>query len=82
VRTLTELDRRPRGALPAWVANGDDDLVAFGLVLRARARAVLRRTTEAHASLTRALEMLAGSLSRRLGDEPAIHATLDGTDPT
>ncbi|MEU7928351.1 helix-turn-helix domain-containing protein [Micromonospora sp. NPDC049801] len=70
-------------ALPLLIENRDDDFVAFALVLRGKARAALGQSAEARTDLTRALEMLAGSLPSRLEDEArAMLPTLDGTGPT
>ncbi|MEK8103992.1 hypothetical protein NKG94_00760 [Micromonospora sp. M12] len=64
------------------IENRDDDVVAFALVLRGKARAALGQPAEARVDLTRALEMLAGSLPSRLEDEArAMLPTLDGTGP-
>ncbi|MEV4509320.1 helix-turn-helix domain-containing protein [Dactylosporangium sp. NPDC049525] len=69
-------------ALPVLIENRDDDMVAFALVLRGKARAALGQPAEARADLTRALEMLADSLPSRLGDEArAMLPTLDDTGP-
>ncbi|WP_238008539.1 helix-turn-helix domain-containing protein [Dactylosporangium sp. AC04546] len=69
-------------ALPVLIENRDDDVVAFALVLRGKARAALGQPAEARADLTRALEMLAGSLPSRLEDEArAMLPTLDDTGP-
>jgi len=69
-------------ALPALIENRDEDLVAFVLIVRGKARVALGRPAEARPDLTRALEMLADSLPSRLEDEArAILATLDGTGP-
>ncbi|GAA1415008.1 ATP-binding protein [Catellatospora coxensis] len=67
-------------ALPVLIENRDEDMVAFALVLRGKARAALGRPAEARADLTRALEMLADSLPSRLEDEARVMLpTLDGT---
>ncbi|GGN85641.1 hypothetical protein GCM10010112_66280 [Actinoplanes lobatus] len=67
-------------ALPALIENRDDDLVAFVLILQGKAQAELGQPAEAHANLTRALEMLADSLPSGLENEArAMLPTLDAT---